>query len=339
MKNIFRIIATALLLACVMTAFAGCKNELDSTEEEKNIVMTVGSYDVPMELYRYLVMSYKSELGDVEITPELEGEIKYNVECALKDIYAVFAVCAEHGIEMDDKAVMASVDAEVKAYRDSFEDTDAYKAELQTLYMNHSVYRFMTSKVKFSDELYYKLINDKTIESDEDKLREIVEGDGFIRIKQVLVFGEGGGKTYDGTYFVAGSEHTDEEAKAIAEDVWEKAAAGEDFDALVKEYGEDLYMFNNTDGYYICRGMWEEDAEAAAFALDIGEVSEPVKVDAGYSVMLRLDKDSAYVEKHTDDMAEDYLAAQFSAILTEKSESLEVEYKESFDEISVVDMK
>ena len=332
MKNIIKIIAVCILMAVCVTSFAGCKNELDSTDEEKKTVMTVGGYDVPYELYRYLVMSYKSELGDVEITKEVEETVKYNIECALRDIYAVFAVCAEHGIEMDDKTVMASVDAELKAYKDSFEDTEVYKAELEKMYMNNSVYRFMTSKMKFSDELYYKLINDKTIKSE-------VKEDEFIRIKQVLVFGEGGQTAYDGTYFVAGEEHTDDEAKAIAEGVYAKAMAGEDFDLLVKEYGEDLYMFNNTDGYYICRGMWEEDAEAAAFALELGEVSEPVKVDAGYSVMLRLDKESAYVEGHADEMAEDFLAAQFSKILSEKSDSLEIEYKESFGEISVKDMK
>ena len=49
---------------------------------------------------------------------------------------------------------------------------------------------------------------------------------------------------------------------------------------LVKKYGESLYMINNTDGYYVCRGMWEKENEDAVFALDEGEISEVIK--SGY---------------------------------------------------------
>lgn len=78
------------------------------------------------------------------------------------------------------------------------------------------------------------------------------------------------------------------EIRKKAEDVLVKAKAGEDFEALIKEYGEDPGMENeeNKDGYsmYKDSSMYPEFIEAS-FKLKEGEISDLVATDAGYHII------------------------------------------------------
>ena len=73
----------------------------------------------------------------------------------------------------------------------------------------------------------------------------------------------------------------------VIEEIQAKLAAGEDFDALMKEYGEDTGMQNEpakTNGYAVCEQStnWVESFRDAAMALaKVGDVSEPVRSSYG----------------------------------------------------------
>ncbi len=340
MKKIIKSVSLLLAIVMLTLSFASCSDPLKSTAEEQEIVCKVGDFEVPYELYRYFVLSYMDTIPEgTEITDEIEAQIKYNVESALCDMYAIFTVAAEHGITLDNETVAAAIDAEVKEYQNGFEETELYVEDLSAQHMNHSVFRMMNAKVFVSEELYYKLISDGTLISDDEEMKEYINGDGFVRVKQVLIVGETARKNYNGTYFITGDDHTDAEAKAIAESVREKALAGEDFDTLVSKYGEELYMVKNTDGYYVCSGMWEDVNWNAVAALEIGEVSEVVESMSGYSVFLRCEKDASYIEKNYEALKNNYYDAQFSAILTKKSGELSLQYTEKYSDISIKDLK
>ncbi len=78
------------------------------------------------------------------------------------------------------------------------------------------------------------------------------------------------------------------EDEETANAVYEKAKNGEDFDALVAEYGTDPGMTQNPDGYVFTKGEMVLPFETAAFSAEIGEITPPVKTDYGYHVILRL---------------------------------------------------
>ena len=111
---------------------------------------------------------------------------------------------------------------------------------------------------------------------------------------------------------------TDEENRAEAEMLLEKLNDGEDFDELIKKHGEDLYLFNNDDGYYISRGSYQKEFEDAAFELEIGEISGIVKTGAGYSIIKRYPKDAVYMAENFDTLADDYIRGQYNMILEKK---------------------
>ena len=74
--------------------------------------------------------------------------------------------------------------------------------------------------------------------------------------------------------------------KATAEEVLKKAKAGEDFDALMKEYNED--PGETESGYTFGKGEMVKEFENAAFALKYNEISDIVETQYGYHIIKRI---------------------------------------------------
>jgi peptidyl-prolyl cis-trans isomerase D len=79
-------------------------------------------------------------------------------------------------------------------------------------------------------------------------------------------------------------------AKATLEEVEQKLEAGESFAELAKTYSEDLASAREGgDLGYVTRGMFDNAFEEAMFALEEGEVSEPVETAFGVHLIKLLD--------------------------------------------------
>ncbi len=73
-----------------------------------------------------------------------------------------------------------------------------------------------------------------------------------------------------------------------AEEVYAKAVAGEDFDALIAQYGTDPGALENPDGYLFTTGEMVESFEKATFAAAVGEITKPVESEYGYHIIKKL---------------------------------------------------
>ena len=87
-------------------------------------------------------------------------------------------------------------------------------------------------------------------------------------------------------------DRSEEEALKRAEEVRQKALAGEDFKALAKEYSDDPSVKTNEgDLEPVGRGKLVKPFEDAAFALEkAGELSVPVKTKFGYHIIRLVEK-------------------------------------------------
>ena len=197
--------------------------------------------------------------------------------------------------------------------------------------MNKSVIGFLYGVQYCQDELYYAMIKSGDISTDREYIMSLINSDAFIRIKQVLIkFDVDDDGRDDGDR---------EEKRALAEQVLDLAKSGADFDSLVQTYGNDIYMFNNPDGYYIIRGANYTEFEDAAFALEIGGISDIVETPVGYSIIMRFEKDDGYIEKNYDSLASDYAASVFSLKIESMIDTLDTVTTDAFARYSFSDIK
>lgn len=321
-----------------MLALSGCGSTSDvpkSTKEEQKAVMTVDGIDVPYEIYRYVALNYKEQYeaeagGDTGIWDgadgnELFGRLNENVEKTIINLYATQSMCAQYDISPDDDMIAKEVDQKMDELYEQYEDDMAlYTESLTEAHMNDSVYRFLVRNDLLSDALFYAMYNAGEFPDNED-LTPIFASDEFIRVKQILISADNG--------------NTDEENLAKAEEIYRMVTAGADFDTLVQEYGQDLYLFNNDDGYYIARGTRYPEFEKAAFSLEVGEVSGIVASSAGYSIIKRYEKDEQYLADHYDDLRTEYYSALYNVRLETYADGLTLERLPALDNYSIFTMQ
>ncbi len=321
----------AFILAVIMF-LPSCKN-LRSSDEELAAVMTADGMDVTYEMYRYFILNYKNEFsgGDAAFWND-DANVK--IYCAkavdetfasIRKIYGVLSLCNEHGISMDDEYIGKQLDEKMKEAKETFDNTKEYAESLKSGFMTDNLYRFLNGVTLCQAELKEVMLTDGSIATDKTDVLAYLNGDGCVRVKQL---------------YISNDDGDDPDAnKALADELKSRVSAGEDFDALTQECGEDLNMFNNPDGYYITKGYWENGLEDVIFALDTDEVSEVVDTGSGYVIYKRCEKEESYIEKNYDSLYDIYCDSMFTLACEKRAAEIEIVTNDLYNTYSVKDMK
>lgn len=318
-KTIFRS-AAAILCAASLLFCGGCakdKDDLKSSKVEQTVLMKIDGMEIPLEMYRYAALNHKADfeagktsdiwLGDAGSA--LLEKLNESVNDTLLSLYAVPLACRDYGIDPESKYITDMVEYEMEQVYASYDrDYDAYLEDLHTANMTDAVHRFILRNDILAEELLEKMIEAGDISQDKNAIRPILSGDDFIRVKQLLIS--------------TNEDLSDEEARVKAEGLLADINGGADFDELIRKHGRDLFMFSNNDGYYICRGTYQESFEKAAFSLAVGEHSGVIRTDAGYSILKRYEKDENYLTAHYDELAELYQISALNLYLEQRMEGI-----------------
>lgn len=127
------------------------------------------------------------------------------------------------------------------------------------------------------NELQNKIVESVTV-SDEDALSYYNKNqDVFVREERV-----------EASHILVEKEET-------AREVLKKLNEGSKFDELAKEYSIDGSAQNGGKLGFFTRGRMVKPFEEAAFSMKIGQVSEPVKTEYGYHIIMVTDKEEESV--------------------------------------------
>ncbi|MBR3503954.1 MAG: peptidylprolyl isomerase [Clostridia bacterium] len=195
-----------------------------------------------------------------------------------------FYAHAAEGVAVTDETIQALYEEQVAAQQAGYE-ADASQFEYDVMYGNdiyyvpegfRSVYHILLLLDEDAQETLYEL------QTRQAEIKEELEADGA-----------------DAGALNAENEAIEAEIDALCADLMarvleirDRIDAGEDFMALMEEYGEDPGMKNEpymSKGYYVSAdsAMWEPNFRDAAMALkNVGDVSDPVLTGYGIHLIL-----------------------------------------------------
>ena len=160
---------------------------------------------------------------------------------------------------------------------------NAKKSEIATYLKQNGVsdkgLTLALNKTYLRTKLFEKYKNENIISATDENISNFYN-ENYLTVKHILFL------TKDPSTGVV--HRTDDEALILANDTISKINNGENFDELAKTLSEDPGLATNPDGYTITdNGQMVAEFESASFALQVGEISSPVKTSYGYHILKR----------------------------------------------------
>ena len=312
MKKVKKMLAALLAAIMCLGVLSGCSGTeagiyVDGEKQEINKLMTINGNDITVEEYRYYFLNNKKDMdeGNAEYWtehPEKEQELKDKVLYYLKAHYAIKALADDNGVVLPEKQ-QEEVNAEIQEYIDQMGGEMNFAMAMSGIYTTPEYYREILLISRIQNAIILKLYGDQFLSD-------------ICRVKYIRM---------------------DLSDKEKAQRILDKVKAGEDFETLMKSYGNDDTMLTSDDGQYLKRSSTDQGYEDTAFSLEIGQTSGLVETVNGIFILKRYELDENYLISHLADFVKDRtdIIEDMSAKIEEKMDQLEVVYDPSYDMVSV----
>ncbi len=319
-KTYLRTVSLLLCLCLLFLSAVSCSaaRPVKGSEEELKAVGTVGSHEVLYEELRYVTLKYRQAMADtygetIWDTPESRESYREELESAvMRNItsnYAVLALCDEVLISHTDPVIEEAVQDYVEDTVEQIGSRKDYLAQLESEFLTDHFFRFTLAVSFCENELLYAYTDDLgLIEDDADTIYDIImDSEQFARTLHIYIENNAGEDVA--------------ENRALAEDILRQLGEGEKFNTLIGRHSEDFHM-TTTNGYYFTHGEMVKAYEDAAFALEIGQVSEVVETDTGFYIIQRLEPQTQYVMSNLETLIDQYQYAMLYNMIEEKKAEL-----------------
>ena len=314
MKKIFAL--GLLALSLVLASCSGGISPIKGDTSDINIVANADGNPIYLEEVRYFARNFRLEIekkygeGIFE-DEEYRSMLTERVEQAMLENAAFLSLCDEYGIDISNKDTEKYTSDYINSFAEQLGGKEEYKKQLKENGMTDHLLRHLISIEVTGESLRQAMLSSSAIDGSDDKAREVIESDDFIRTLHILIRNDDGDSI--------------EENRKKAEEVLHQLDAGESFNRMIGRNSEDIYM-TTTDGYYFMRGEYEKAYEDAAFSLLENEYSRVVESEDGFYIILRLQKEDDYIEMNFDSLKDRYIYVMYENMIAARANEISLEY-------------
>ena len=334
-----RIVSLFVVAALLCTLFSGCSLFGGKT------VLKIGGNRISEDIYASMLAltdaQFQQQFGfsfgtALDVTLDEEGTtgadfLKDNTDSMLREFEAIRLLAKDNGIKLsaDDKKQIAEAK---KAQIEAVGGKKAFIDQLAAEGFNEAMFDYITEAQVLNSLVYEKLFL-----AGGPKAPDIAEiavnlANNYVRVKHILVLCSEGAED-------------EAEKKAKAEEALRRVRAGEDFDALIKEIGEDPGMTSSPNGYLLDKNgatpegtsMVKEFSDASN-ALAVDAVSDIVRTSHGFHIIKRYPLTEEFVKENEETYVNLFAFSQMTAELTKAMEEIEVEKTKAYEELDLYEI-
>jgi len=176
------------------------------------------------------------------------------------------------------KLTQEQVQEIVKPFKDQFPTVEEYQKYLEQLMMSEEEVAYI---LNLQEQITKDVppVSEDDVKKYYDENKEQFQHPEQLQVRHILFFVDDGSKGFP-------VQHTDAEARQMAEEVIDRLKQGEDFAALAREKSEDSGTRNDGGLYTFSEGEAVKEFFDAAHALGPGGYTRtPVKTEYGYHVI------------------------------------------------------
>ncbi len=339
-----KILAVIMAVAMICTVATGCKKkeevkwEKESAKTGETIskeiyIGAVGFMYTQMNMqYQQYGMSIADMLDqDIGNGTTMAESIMDQAESIIKEFESVRIFAEKEGIKLTEEEIN-----EIKKQKEEQIEADGGKEKflesLKSMGMTEGFFDYFMECEKLYQKCNDLYVGDGKYAKSADEIKEAAKMD-YARVKHILIQATEGAEDY-------------EAKKAAAESALARAKAGEDFDVLVAELGEDPGMQTYTDGYVIDAqgytldgvGPMVTEFTEASHALEENGISELVPTSHGFHIIKRYPIEDSYIDENIEMLKEAYSVGAFTDAVTEILKTVEVKYEEGYREFNIKEL-
>ena len=338
-------------------------------ETDGLVMLTIDGRDIDFDTFRYyyfgtvnqLAQKYGATLDTIRNTENGFQVLLDNVIMNIKQDHVTYRLAEENNITLTDEDKAAAQESYNNVLKQAGSE-DEFKKVLEQSHLTETVAKNMFEHAKLFEKTSDLFVEGGKYATTKDEFREIVkDSDVYSCVRSILIpyeckaeiTDETDKQSYDSytlsekmnakkrAYNALDDEKKEEvkkQSEALAREVLEKAHNGEDFEALLAEYGWDPGMETNPQGYYMTHNTsFVPEFLEAGFALKEGEVVSDLVVSSAYGwfIIKRNPVDMDYVEQNIDKMIQEYDLPRIQKVYTDIMDDMKVTYSDVYNQMTI----
>lgn len=355
---------TAVVLALVMclSLLVGCKKAEPAVIDPDaayakyapdTVVMTINGSEVTWSEFFYML--YSGVAGLQQYVPEIvwsdecitggqtneEYVWKFAME-SIKQFHIVDELATKMDVKLtaeDEKIIAEVLKSDITNFCGEDGTEEDFEKVLASMYMTREVYDYVNRVSCIYTTVFKNMVGENGEKLTDEEIAKYIEAVPYITVKHILF------KTVDDARQplseeeqAAASEQAQEVYAKLAE-ITEPEELLKQFDKQMKKHSQDPGLKFFPDGYTFTKGKMVKEFEDAAFALAENQMSEIVKSDMGYHIILRLPttRDSVVdvIDEKTSNTVGLYAAMDvFDAAVIEKMDSADIQWMDGFEKLT-----